>query len=191
MHSAMRRLTMGISVTLAMLAAGCASVPSTVQVPVPSQEQAIMCAKCQAVWVKRPHEAGKVTVYHRQEAMVCPDCRTAAETYFATGRLEHTCRVCGSGELCNVTQEALKAEAAAAREQTEVREAALMCPACRTVWVRDRRHLTANKLSIYRSKKVMVCENCDANARSMLRSGKPAERCDSCGGRLESCKAAD
>jgi hypothetical protein len=31
--------------------------------------------------------------------MTCPECRTAAENFFATGKLEHACKTCGPDAL--------------------------------------------------------------------------------------------
>lgn len=59
------------------------------------QEAAAMCSKCKMVWVRRPHQTGKATVYRSEQAMQCPDCKSAAANFFTTGKWQHTCTACG------------------------------------------------------------------------------------------------
>jgi hypothetical protein len=60
---------------------------------------AVMCGKCKTVWVKSPTTVGApgkgYTVYRDQKTMACPDCESAAATFFKTGSLKHHCAHCG------------------------------------------------------------------------------------------------
>jgi hypothetical protein len=51
--------------------------------------------------VKVPISAGKnkVVGYAGKQSHECPDCKSAAENFFATGKLEHTCKTCGADAL--------------------------------------------------------------------------------------------
>jgi hypothetical protein len=71
--------------------------PAATNAPVAKveREQAAMCAKCQMVWVRRSHNVGKATVYRREQAMRCPDCKSAVANFFTTGKWQHTCTTCG------------------------------------------------------------------------------------------------
>jgi hypothetical protein len=73
--------------------AGSAAAPST---------QAVTCSKCQVTWVKVPDTAkGRVVGYTTRKSMTCPDCKSAVDNFFATGKLQHTCETCGdSMEIC-------------------------------------------------------------------------------------------
>jgi hypothetical protein len=63
------------------------------------QADAVTCAKCQVTWVKQPITTGggkeRVIAYQTRKSMECPDCRTAVDNFFRTGRLEHSCKTCG------------------------------------------------------------------------------------------------
>ena len=63
----------------------------------------VMCSKCETTFVKVPIDAGKQRIvgYTSRKVHTCPDCRNAAENFFATGKLEHSCKTCGSAmEIC-------------------------------------------------------------------------------------------
>lgn len=65
--------------------------------------QAVTCEKCKVTWVKVPktNQKGHVISYTQRKSMECPDCRSAVENFFATGKLEHSCKTCGSNlEIC-------------------------------------------------------------------------------------------
>ena len=70
--------------------------------------QAVSCSKCQVTWVKQPITAGggkdwKVLGYTSRKSHECPDCRTAVNNFFTTGKLEHACKTCGDAmEVCHV-----------------------------------------------------------------------------------------
>ncbi len=74
------------------LVSGCSTTGGTSS---KEEKPAVMCAKCETTWVRTPHTINKTTVYSRHKQMVCPDCASAAENFFKTGKLEHTCKTCG------------------------------------------------------------------------------------------------
>jgi hypothetical protein len=79
---------------------GCQSTGSSAS---SDSEQAVMCSKCKTVWVHRPHQMGKITVFRNEKTMVCPDCQSLVESFFSTGKFQHTCKTCGdSMEKCSV-----------------------------------------------------------------------------------------
>ena len=69
---------------------------------------AVMCDKCQTVWVKRAQNIGTsnkggTTIYRNEKVMQCPDCENAIVTFFKTGELKHRCTHCG-GTMTHCTQ---------------------------------------------------------------------------------------
>lgn len=65
--------------------------------------QGVACSKCQMTWAKIPDTGGKSRIvgYKTSKSMECPDCKTAVANFFSTGKLEHTCKMCGdSMEIC-------------------------------------------------------------------------------------------
>lgn len=65
--------------------------------------QAVICAKCQVTWTKRPRrEKGRIVAYTTRKSVECPDCRRVAEGYFASGKLQ-PCPTCGDAmEVCTM-----------------------------------------------------------------------------------------
>lgn len=61
-------------------------------------DKAVMCTKCQVTYFEEPLAKGSPMKYQGSK-MECPDCRSAAASYFATGKLEHTCKTCGDNAL--------------------------------------------------------------------------------------------
>lgn len=64
----------------------------------PPKEGAVMCDKCKFVIVKDPIHIGvrgQTIMYQDRKSMVCPDCVSAVENFFKTGKLKHTCSHCG------------------------------------------------------------------------------------------------
>jgi hypothetical protein len=58
--------------------------------------QAVMCPKCQVAWVQGLDLNDPYSMtFQTEEIVVCADCRSAVESFFATGWLEHTCKTCG------------------------------------------------------------------------------------------------
>lgn len=63
--------------------------------------QAVTCEKCEVTWVKSPvtNDKGRIIDYRTTKSHECPDCRAAAQNFFATGRLQHECKTCGPDAL--------------------------------------------------------------------------------------------
>jgi hypothetical protein len=77
-------------------ASAAAAAPST---------QALACDTCRVTYVQVPVGGGKgspgITGYRSAKRMECPDCKSAAANFFATGKFEHTCKTCGpTMEIC-------------------------------------------------------------------------------------------
>jgi hypothetical protein len=89
------------AVAATLLAVGCQTTPaqpqpSTAAAATTQPVMAVVCTKCEITWVKVPQtQKGRIVGYSTKQAMECPDCRTAVENFFATGKLEHTCKSCG------------------------------------------------------------------------------------------------
>ena len=70
---------------------------------------AVMCDKCKTVWVmNKPTTLGspgrmQTTIYRDTKTMTCPDCQLAADNFWKTGSMKHTCTHCG-GNLTHCTQ---------------------------------------------------------------------------------------
>jgi hypothetical protein len=58
---------------------------------------AVACDKCKVTVVKTPetNQKGRVIGYSDKKQMVCPDCKSMAENFFTSGKMEHTCKACG------------------------------------------------------------------------------------------------
>lgn len=86
-----------------LFTAGCAS-----QTPARSSlqqtAQGVKCSKCDVTYVQVPVSATKgprIVGYRTEKQMECPDCKDAAQSFFASGKLQHTCKTCGdSMEIC-------------------------------------------------------------------------------------------
>lgn len=64
----------------------------------PPKDGAVMCDKCKMIMVKvaAPTSPKNPTlVYRDMKTMECPDCHSAMENFFKTGKLKHTCTHCG------------------------------------------------------------------------------------------------
>lgn len=84
---------------------------------------AVMCPKCEVVWVKSAHPTGKTTIYVSTKKMTCDDCKSAVENFFTTGKFEHSCKHCGDLVACEKVQEAI-GEPAPAKEAEKGHDAA-------------------------------------------------------------------
>jgi hypothetical protein len=64
-------------------------------------DNAMACSKCDVVFVKSPetNQKGRVVGYSQKQQMVCPDCKSHAENFFSTGKMEHTCSSCGGNMM--------------------------------------------------------------------------------------------
>jgi hypothetical protein len=86
------------AVAATLFAAGCQSgaQPQSSATTAPAAASAVTCSKCEITWVKSPEtQKGRVVGYSTKPTMECPDCRSAAENFFASGNLQHTCKSCG------------------------------------------------------------------------------------------------
>jgi len=95
MNTAKRIMTASLMAGAIALMTGCATTGRQACEAKGADDQAVMCGKCQAVWVSRPHQINKVTVYRKVKTMSCPDCDSAATNFFKTGKFDHTCTACG------------------------------------------------------------------------------------------------
>src|SRR4051794_12911371 len=77
--------------------AGCAATAPATTANDAVSGKAVTCEKCQVTYAQVPDTAGKSRIvgYKTQKSMECPDCKTAAQNFFATGKLQHTCKTCG------------------------------------------------------------------------------------------------
>lgn len=79
--------------------AGCASKNKPADSSLVMTDQGVMCTKCQTTWVREPVTTGggksRFVGYTARKAHVCPDCETAVNNFFATGKLEPACKTCG------------------------------------------------------------------------------------------------
>ena len=89
-----RALTKVAGVALASLTFGLAGCATTAAVA-SNDTLAVLCPTCETVWVRRRRQINKTTFYTTEKKMVCPDCTSAVETFFKTGKLQHTCATCG------------------------------------------------------------------------------------------------
>ena len=101
MHAAKQVISVaGVALAL-MVLSGCQSSGQKAETTV-AGEDAVMCAKCETVWVRSPTQVGPPRgtatplAYRSSKAMVCEDCESIVGTFFKTGKLEHTCPTCGN-----------------------------------------------------------------------------------------------
>jgi len=100
------RLACLTTLTAFVLLSGCRNAPAPAQGPVLS---AITCDKCRTVWIQRAERSSTFRgnagpyVLRSESRMVCPDCESAAQTFFKTGSLQHHCNHCG-GTMSHCTE---------------------------------------------------------------------------------------
>ena len=111
MFAYIRKLTLAALVGTGLFVAGCQSSGNgtaahksdgTSAVPA-AADQAVTCDKCKVTWRKVPqaNDKGRVVSYTTRRSHECPDCRGMVSNFFATGKLEHTCKTCGDAmEAC-------------------------------------------------------------------------------------------
>lgn len=88
------------------LLTGCASNTPPQSTLAPTT-QGVTCTKCQVTWVKIPETNGKgrVVGYSWGQRDTCPDCMDAVQSFFNTGKFQHTCKTCGNSmEICQAHQ---------------------------------------------------------------------------------------
>jgi ribosomal protein S27E len=105
MFSLPRLVLTSLTLSAGLLLAGCQSGGTKAATTLPAT-QAVSCSKCKTVFVREPRSSstGKgshIVGYRTRRAMTCPDCKDAVESFFATGKFQHTCKTCGDTmELC-------------------------------------------------------------------------------------------
>ena len=89
-----------------LLLAGCQGAGTrTADAASAATTRALACDKCKVTYVQVPNAPVKgapgVVGYRSAKNMECPDCKSAAANFFATGKFEHNCKTCGpSMEVC-------------------------------------------------------------------------------------------
>ncbi|HBA84088.1 MAG TPA: hypothetical protein DCZ95_08345 [Verrucomicrobia bacterium] len=153
-----------------------------------SDETAIMCNKCETVWVRHAKKINKTTIYRREPKRVCPDCESAVETAFKTDKMEHACKSCGGTLVsCNIHDMPV-AQAQAKSEAPAVEEGqAAMCAKCKEIWV-IRPHEIDSRATDYQKEKQMACPDCKSAVQSFFTTGKFEHTCKACGDSLSACK---
>lgn len=150
--------------------------------------QAVMCDKCQTVWVQSGLPMGKGAVAYRQtKAMACPDCESAVTTFFKTGALQHQCKTCGGAlHHCAAHEQVVENVKVQPDAPALTEDRVVSCGKCQTVWVRYA--TTINKTTVFHNEKVMECPDCRSAARNFLTTGKWEHTCTMCGDSLAACQ---
>lgn len=94
-----------VGVASLVLTAGCQSSAGPSAGKIASTQKAVTCEKCKVTWVQVPNSGGKhgqmVTIYTTQKRMECPECKSAVDNFVRTGKLQHTCSICGDAlQVC-------------------------------------------------------------------------------------------
>lgn len=199
----MRGLFGAVLTGMAVLGAGTVRAETAATPDDGEKDQAVMCSKCETVWVRRADRIGSKgpVVYRKEKQMECPDCQSAIVTFFKTGKLEHTCKTCGGAlNHCSVHEEAAAPAVASASEAaaqvpevaTEA-DKAVMCAKCETVWVRrlQKGSFEKSRAVVYRNEKVMQCPDCKSGMANFFTTGKWQHTCNTCGDKLTECAACD
>jgi len=90
----------GFALSAGLFAAGCQTDNKPAESSLAPSTEGVMCEKCKTTWVKVPvtqsgRISGPVVGYTARSQHTCPDCKTAAENFFTTGKLAHSCKTCG------------------------------------------------------------------------------------------------
>ena len=104
MYRATKLFLMAFSVGAAALLAGCQSSDHQPASAAAASEQAVTCSKCKVTYFQTPVAKNSVVKYTTSK-MECPDCKSAAATFFSTGKFQHSCKTCGDTlEICELHQ---------------------------------------------------------------------------------------
>jgi ribosomal protein S27E len=80
-------------------ALGTALLPTACQTVQQHPSGAVICNKCQTVWVSTPDGSGKpgsgYYALRSTKKMLCLGCRDAMVSFIKTGKLKHYCNICG------------------------------------------------------------------------------------------------
>ena len=92
-------LGLGLSALLAL--AGCQSSNEAAAGPsLETPGMGVHCDGCKVTWVKTPTYSRTTGMgYHETQKMECADCKDAVSNFFATGKLEHSCKACGGNMI--------------------------------------------------------------------------------------------
>jgi len=93
----------GLGIAGALALTGCANGGSAPSGSAQVSPNAVKCSKCEVTYVQVPvrNQKSRVIGYTSKQQMECADCKSAAENFFTTGKLEHTCTHCqGTMEVC-------------------------------------------------------------------------------------------
>jgi hypothetical protein len=93
----------GMTLGAGWLIVGCAANTKPAESTLVTTPDGVTCSKCEVTWVRYPvtGDKGRIVRYDTHKSMQCPDCQDAVTNFFATGKLEHTCKTCGdSMEIC-------------------------------------------------------------------------------------------
>jgi hypothetical protein len=97
-----KKIVAGIVVGVAaLLAAGCQDTGgghANHMTGAGVSDKAVMCSKCQVTYFQDSLGKGSPVKYTSSK-MECPECKSAAENYFATGTMAHACKACGPDAL--------------------------------------------------------------------------------------------
>lgn len=101
MFGSIKSMVVAFAVTAGLFAVGCTST-NTPQSSLAPTDKGMTCTKCQVTWVQEPVSNGKrVTGYQWAKKDICPDCRDAVQSFFASGKFDHTCKTCGDSlQIC-------------------------------------------------------------------------------------------
>jgi Zn-finger nucleic acid-binding protein len=69
--------------------------PAAATATADAKDGAVMCPKCQAVWVRKSKDLDKRTVYWMEKKPACDGCQTAAMDMLNTDKASGKCAKCG------------------------------------------------------------------------------------------------
>ena len=103
MFRSVKIITAGLLLGSGLVLAGCASTAPAASANNAVSNKAITCEKCQVTYVQvsDKNDKGRIIGYSNKKQMECPDCKSAVENFFATGKFQHACKTCGdSMDIC-------------------------------------------------------------------------------------------
>ena len=109
MFSCLKKSLIGLGLGAGLLLVGCQSDNARMAPASHAMAgDAVRCETCKTTFVRKAtmNSAGGgrstgVVTYTTEKKMVCPDCKSAVANFFATGKLQHECKACGTNlEIC-------------------------------------------------------------------------------------------
>lgn len=63
----------------------------------PGQPSVVECSECRTIWIdgSETYYTWAESSYESEARHACPDCKSAVENFFRTGRFTHSCTRCG------------------------------------------------------------------------------------------------